>query len=88
MIRKYANNRMQKKPNNFGQEYGNQKKITKGQMDNQYDKRFRKTRRKSESGCTHRFIQDNTKIYENGNRPAMMEEMDSGSRNSPPVTTD
>ena len=55
-------------------------------MDKQYDKRIRRNRRRPESGNTHKFIQN--KKYQTGKRQAMMEYMVSGSRNSPPFTTD
>ena len=57
-------------------------------MDKQYDKRTRRTRRRPESGNTHQFTQNDTKKYQIGKRQAMMEYMVSGSRNSPPFTTD
>ena len=55
-------------------------------MDKQHDKRIRRTRRKLESGNTHRFTQNNSKKYQIGKCQAMMEYMDSGSRNSPSFT--
>ena len=57
-------------------------------MDKQYDKRTRRTRGKPESGYTHRFTQNDTKKCQTGKRLDMMECMVSGSRNSPPFTTD
>ena len=88
MTQKHTNNRMQKKPKDFGLKYGRQKTYRKGRMDKQYDKRIRRPRRRSESGNTHRFTQNNTKKYQTGKRQAMMEYMVSGSRRSPPFTTD
>ena len=49
-------------------------------MDKQYDKRIRRTRRRSESGNTHRSTQNNTKKYQIGKRQTMMKYMASGSR--------
>ena len=37
-----------------------------------------------EGGYRHRFTQNNIKEYQTGKRQAMMEYMDSDSRNSPP----
>ena len=42
-------------------------------------------RRRPESGNTHRFTQNDTKEYQTGKDQAMMEYMDSGSRNPPPI---
>ena len=83
MTRKHTNNRMQKKSKDLGLRYGNQK-AKKGRMDKQYDMRTRRTRRRLESGNTHRFTQNDTKKYQTGKRQAMV----SGSRNSLPFTTD
>ena len=57
-------------------------------MDKQYDKRTRRTWKRPESGNTHRFNQIDTKKYQTGKRQPMMKYMGSGSRNSPPFTTD
>ena len=38
-------------------------------MDKQFDKRIRRTRRSSESGNTHRFIQNDTKKISNWKTP-------------------
>ena len=89
MTRKQTNNWIQEKPNDFGLKYDNQKTYRKSRMDKQYDKRIRRTRRRPESGNTHRFTQNDIKNeYETGKRLAMMEYMVSGSRNSHPFTTD
>ena len=62
VTRKYTNNQIPKKPNNFGLKYGNQKKTRrKGWMDKQYYKRTRRTRSRLQSGNTHRFTQNDTK---------------------------
>ena len=58
MTQKHTNNRMQKKPNNLGLKYGNQRKSWR---DKQYDKKTRTTRRRPESGKTHWLTQNNTK---------------------------
>ena len=58
-------------------------------MDNQYDKRTRRTRGRLQSGNKRRSPKKDTKkSYQMGKRQVMVEYMDSGSRNSPPFTTD
>ena len=57
-------------------------------MDKRYDKRTRRTRERPQSGNTHRITQKDTKRFQTVKRQDMMEYMDSGSRNSPPFTTD
>ena len=57
-------------------------------MDKQYDKRIRRPRRRPENGNTHRFTQNDFKKYQIRKHQAMMEYMDSGSRNSPQFMTD
>ena len=56
-------------------------------MDKQHSKTIRRTWRGSESGNAHRFTQNNTKKYQNRKRQAMIDYMDSGSKNSPPFMT-
>ena len=57
-------------------------------MDKLYDKRTRKTRRRSEKGNTYRSTQNYNRKYRIGKRQAMMEYMVSASRNSLPFTKD
>ena len=57
-------------------------------MDKQYGKRTRRIQGRPQSGNTHWTTQKDTKKYQTGKHQAMMEYMDSGSRNSPPFTTD
>ena len=63
MTRKHTNNRMQEKPNNFELKYDKQETITKkkSRIDKQYDKRIKKSPRRSESGNTHRFKKQHSK---------------------------
>ena len=61
MTRKHTSNRMQKKPNDFGQKYGNQKTQRIDRMDKQQDEKIRRTGRKPESGNAHRFTENDTK---------------------------
>ena len=61
VTRKHTNNRMQKKPNDFGLKYGNQKTWRKGWMDKQYYTRTRRIWRRPQSGNTHRFTQNDAK---------------------------
>ena len=63
-------------------------KQRKGRKDKLYDKRIRRAQRRPQSGNTHWFTQNDTKKYQTGKRLAMMEYVVSGSRNSPPFTTD
>ena len=53
---------MQKKPNDFGLKYGNQKHNEKAGWINN----IRRTQRRSENGNTHRFTQNDTKNYQTG----------------------
>ena len=69
MTRKHTNNQMQKKPNDFGLKYGNQKNITRRLNGEQYDKRTRKARRNPENGNTHLFTQNYTKNILNWKTP-------------------
>ena len=98
---KHTNNRMQEKLNNFRVKYGNQENMTKKQqMYKQHDERVRRTRRRTESGNTHRLtaqimeqihfsqIWMTLTKYQIGKHQATMEYMNSDSRNSPPSTTD
>ncbi len=57
-------------------------------MDKQYDKRTRRTQKRPKSGNTYQFTQNDTEKYQTGKRQAMMVCKVSGSRNSPPFTTD
>ena len=57
-------------------------------MDKQYDKIIRGAWRRLESGDAHRFTQNDIKKYQTGKHQAMMEYMESGSRNSHPIMTD
>ena len=52
-------------------------------MDKQHGERVRTSRRRTKSGNKYRFTQNSTKKYQNEKRLAMMEYMDSDSRNSP-----
>ena len=63
--------------------------MNKRWMNKRYEKRTRRTRGRPQSGNTYRITQKDTKKrYQTGKRLDMMEYMDSGSRNSPPFTTD
>ena len=57
-------------------------------MDEQYHKRTRMTQIRPESGNTHRTTHKTPRKYQTRKRKAMIGYMDSGSRNSPPFTTD
>ena len=54
-------NKMQVKPKNFGQKHSNHKTWQKSQMDKQYDRSIRKTRRRPESVNTDWFTQNGIK---------------------------
>ena len=71
MTQKYTNNRIQKKPNDFGLKYRNQKKKhnEKNQMNKEYDKRS--AQRRLERGNTHRFTHVDTNKYQTGKRPVI-----------------
>ena len=77
---------MQKKPNDLGQKYGNQKNITKSQMNKQYDKTIRRAGR-SPKVEIHTDLLKMIKKYQTGKHQAMMEYIVFGSRNSPPFIT-
>ena len=82
MSRKHANNRMQKKPNDFGLQYGNQKHYKKAKWINNMTKESEGLEESTKVEL-RRFTQNNTKKYQTGKRLAMMKYIDSGSRNSP-----
>ena len=90
MIRKHSSNRMQKKPNDFGLKYGNQKKKKNNEKVEWINNLTIGLEELEEGPETeiHRFTQNDTKIYQTGKRQAMMEYMVSSSRISPSFTTD
>ena len=57
-------------------------------MNKQHSDGVRRTRRRTESRNTRRFTENDAKKYQIGKRLAMMEYMDSGTRNSPSFMTD
>ena len=57
-------------------------------MHKQHDRRIRRAQRTRKSGNTHQFTQNETKKYLSGKCQVRIEYMVSGSRNSPPFTTD
>ena len=87
MTRKHTNHRMQGKLNNSGGKYINEN-ITKNRMDNQHSKRSRRTQRRLKAEIHIDLLRTTLKKYQIGNHQAMMEYIDSGSRNSPLFMTD
>ena len=90
MTRKQTNNRMQKKPNDFGLKYGNQKKHDENA---EWIKNVIRELKGTREGPKAEILIDLLKttlqsIYQIGKCQAMMEYMVSGSRHSPPFTTD
>ena len=57
-------------------------------MDKQYDKRTRRLEEGSKAEIHIHLLKRPLKKYQTGKRQAVMEYMVSGSRNSPPFTTD
>ena len=72
----------------FGVKFGNQEDITKNRRYMEHGKRVRRTGIRTESRNTHRFIHSNTKNIKSEKQRAIMENVDSGSRNSPTFTTE
>ena len=81
ITRKHTNNRMQKKPNDFGLKYGNQKYNEKAE----WNKNMTRELEGLEEGPKAEIHIDLLKIRK---RQAMMEYTVSGSRNLPLFTTD
>ena len=82
---KHTNNQMQKKPNDFGPKYGNQKKKKHNKKAEWINNMTRELG--LEEGPNAEIHTDLLKTTP-GKHQAMMEYMVSGSRNSPPFTTD
>ena len=91
MTRKHTNNRMQKKPNDFGLKYGNQKKKKnniKAEWINNMTRELEGLKEGPKAEIYIDLFKTTVKKYQTGKRQAMMEYMVSGSRNSSPFTSD
>ena len=89
MTLKHTNNRMQKKPNDFGLKYGNQKKHNeKADWISNMTKELEGLEEGPKAEIYIDLHKTTLKKHQIGKRQAMMEYMVSGSRNSPPFTTD
>ena len=88
MTRKHSNNRMQKKPNDFGVKYGNQKHNEKAEWINNITRELEGIEEGPKAEIHIDLLKMTLKKYQTGKRQAVMEYMVSDSRNSPPFTTD
>ena len=88
MSQKHNNNRMQKKLNDFRLKYGKQKNNEKAEWINNMIRELKGLEEGRKRKYTSIYSKRQKKKYQTGKRQAMMEYVVSGSRNSPPFTTD
>ena len=89
MTRKYTNNRTQKKLNDFGKNMATKKKHNgKTEWINNMTKELEGLEKSPKAEIHIDSLKTKLKKYQTGKRQAMMGYLVSGSRNSPPFTTD
>ena len=88
MTRKHTNNQTPKKLNDFWLKYGNQKHNEKAQWINNMTRELEGLKEGPKAEIHTDLLKTTLNKYRTGKRRAMMEYKISGSRNSPPFTTD
>ena len=88
MTDKHTNNQTPEKPNDFGRKYGNRKRNVKAEWINKMTRELEGLEEGLKAEINIELHKKTLKRYQTGKRQDMMEYTDSGSRNSPPFTTD
>ena len=88
MTRKFTNNRMQKKPNDFGLKYGDQKHNEKAEWVKNMTRELKGLEEGPKAEKNIDLLKTTLKKNQTGKRKDRMKCMVSGSRNSPPFKTD